>query len=184
MVDGRAISMSTLDDTARVYCEVTAQAAEQQQGVKSIDNAEIRSQAVKDLVLAEVAADIAAERGLKIPEAIEADADQLVEVFGAERAPDIAERLGKAQDLYNLFAVIGGDDNAIAVTDENAAQLADAGRTIVAEAFADHDVKFAPRLGLSNDGESNGSIGSLSVAPVDFEAPTPDESSGPQACRA
>lgn len=184
MVDGRAISMSTLDDTARVYCEVTVQAAEQQQGVTAIDNADIRRQAVTDLVLAEVAADIAEERGLKTPEATTSDPEQLVEVFGAERAPAIAERLGKAQDLYNLFAVIGGDETATAVTDENTAQLADAGRSIVAASFADHDVMFAPRLGLADSGESNDSIGSLSVAPIDFEAPTPDELPGPLACRA
>jgi hypothetical protein len=182
-VDDHTISMSTLDDTARVYCEVTALQA-QQQGVQSVDNAQIRRQAATDLVLTRVAEDLATERGLTAPPPVEADPTQLVDAFGADRAPEVAETLGAAQDLYNLFAVIAADDRGVKVTDENSEDLADAGRTIVLAAFADHDVEFAPRLGLSDSGEADGSIGSLSVAPADTDAPAGDELAGPLACRA
>ncbi len=182
-VDGQSISMSTLDDTARVYCEVTVRQAEEQ-GVTEIDNGELRRQAITDLVLARVANDIADERGLRIPSPVDPDPDQFVEAFGSERAPVVAEALGDAQDLYNLFAVIGGNDAAVAVTPENQADLAESGRTLVLTEFPERDVTFAPRLGLSDAGEPNDSIGSLSVAPVDLEAPTPDELPGPLACRA
>lgn len=183
VVDGQTISMSTLDDTARVYCEVTARQAEQQ-GITAIDNAEMRRQAITDLVLAEVGEAVAEERGLEIPPPVEPEPEQLAEAFGADRAPDVAAALGDAQDLYNLFAVIGADEASIPVTPENEADLAEAGRAVVVAAFDDNDVTFSPRLGLADSGEPNGSIGSLSVAPVDLEAPTPDELPGPLACRA
>lgn len=183
-VDGQSISMSTLDDTARVYCEVTVRQAEQQQGVTAIDNADMRRQAVIDLVLARVAKGIADERDLNIPTPIDLDPQQFVEAFGAKRAPAVADALSNAQDLFNLFVVIGGNEAALAVTPANSADLAEAGRNLVVAAFPEHDVTFAPRLGLSDSGETNDDIGSLSVAPVDFEAPTPNELPGPLSCRA
>ncbi len=183
-VDGESISMSTLDDTARVYCEVTVRQAEQQQGVTAIDNADMRRQAVIDLVLARVAKDIAEERDLTIPTPVDLDPDQFVETFGAKRAPAVAETLANAQDLFKLFVVIGGDETAVTATAANSADLAEAGRDLVVAAFPEHDVTFAPRLGLSDSGEMNGDIGSLSVAPADLEAPTPNELPGPLACRA
>lgn len=183
-VDGQSISMSTLDDTAAVYCEVTVRQAEQQQGVKAIGNGDIRRQAITDLVLARVAKDVADERGLTMPTPSEPDPRQFVDAFGAKRAPAVALTLGEAQDLFNLFAVIGGSDSATAVTPENTDELSTAGRTLVLAAFADHDITFAPRLGLSKTGRPTDSIGSLSVAPTDAGAPRPEELPGPLACRA
>ncbi len=168
--------MSSLDDTARVYCEVTARQVQQQQGaeaVDKIDNGDLRRQAITDLVLARVATDVASERGVKIPPATEPEPEQFVDPFGAGRAPDVAQTLGEARDLYNLFVVIGGDEEATAVTEENANGLSATGRALVLSSFKDHEVRFAPRLGLSDDGEPNDSIGSLSVTSADAETPQP-----------
>lgn len=181
MVDGQAISMSTLDDTARAYCELTLR---DQQSPEPLDNSEIRRQAINDLVLARIATDIANERGLKFPASVDVDPKQFVEEFGASRAPGVAAAISESRDMFNLFVVIGGQDAAIAVTEENSTDLAQAGFAVVRGAFADHDVKFAPRLGLADSGEPNENIGSLSVAPIGFEAPMPNELPGPLACRA
>lgn len=181
-VDGRTISMSTLDDTARVYCEFTAASA-QQQGIQAIDNAEIRRQAATDLVLEQIARDIAGQRGLKRPAPAEIDPQQLESAFGA-RAPEVAKTLEKSQDLFNLLAVIGGYDSATPVTSTTSDALSVAGRELVLKEFAQHDVTFAPRLGLTRGGEPNQSIGSLSVAPVDLEAPTAEELPDTQRCSA
>lgn len=193
MVDGRAISMSTLDDTAQAICEQTLWSAELAQGPTSIDNAELRRQAATILVLDRVATAIVEERGLKVPTPVEIDPstainaaaspDTFVDAFG-DRATDVANLTATIEDLYAMAALIGGDDNALPVTEENQSDLIQAGFAIVTTGFADHDVTFAPRLGLADSGESNDSIGSLSVAPIDFEAATPDELPGPLACRA
>ncbi|MGJ9421254.1 hypothetical protein [Aeromicrobium sp. CF3.5] len=160
-VDNRTISMSALDDSARIYCDVTALQA-QQQGVQAIDNAAIRQQAVTDLVLERVATEIAEQRDIAVPTPVKPDPAQFAEVFG-DRAPEVADVLAQAQDLFQLLAQIGGDETSTEVTDQNRDQLAEAGRTVALESFSEFDVEFSPRLGLSDDGQPAPQIGSLSV---------------------
>ncbi len=166
------ISMSTLDDSARVYCEVTAIQA-QQQGAPAIDNAAIRRQAATDLVLSRVATDLAEERGLEVPAGTPPDPEELAAVFG-DRADEVGEVLTEAQNLFELLALIGGDETSTEVTEENRSQLADAGRTVALESFEEFDVEFSPRLGLSDDGQPAPQIGSLSV-PTTPETPAVED---------
>jgi hypothetical protein len=177
-VDDRTISMSELDDTARVYCEINALTA-QQQGVKSIDNAAVRRQAATDLVLERVAADVAEQRDVTAPAPRPPDDDQLVEFFG-DRAPEVADTLAQAQNLYALLAAIGSDAAGVPITDANRPQLTTAGRDLVVSSFGDHDVEFSPRLGLSDSGEPSDQVGSLSVT-AEAAAASPDDL--PQALR-
>lgn len=171
-VDDETISMSTLDDSARVYCEVTAISA-QQQGVQAIDNAAIRQQAVTDLVLEKVATQLADQRGLDVPPATAPDPEQFSEVFG-DRADDVADVLAQAQDLFALLAAIGGDEASTEVTEQNRDQLAQAGRDLALASFGDFDVEFSPRLGLSDAGQPAPEIGSLSVSATP-ETPAVDD---------
>ncbi len=171
-VDGSTISMSTLDDSARVYCEVTA-VQSQQQGVQAIDNAAIRRQAATDLVLERVATDLAEQRGITVPVGTPPDPDELSQVFG-DRADEVGEVLTEAQGLFELLTLIGADETSTEVTEENSSQLADAGRTVALESFDEFDVEFSPRLGLSDDGQAAPEIGSLSVTATP-ETPAVDD---------
>lgn len=166
------ISMSTLDDSARVYCEVTA-IQSQQQGGQAIDNAAIRRQAATDLVLSKVATELAEQRGIKAAEGTPPDPEQLAMVFG-DRADEVSEVLTDAQSLFELLAQIGGDEASTEVTEANRDQLAEAGRALVLESFDDFGVEFSPRLGLSDDGQAAPEIGSLSVTATP-EAPAVDD---------
>lgn len=177
-VDDETISMSELDDTARVYCDINALTA-QQQGIQAIDNAAVRRQAVTDLVLERVATDIAEQRDITIPSPSAPDPDQLVEVFG-DRAPEVADTLAQAQDLYALLAAIGSDASGVPVAEDNRDQLAEAGRTLAMASFDDYGVEFSPRLGLTDAGEATDQIGSLSVS-ADAGSASPDDL--PQALR-
>lgn len=171
IVDDQTISMSTLEESARVYCEVTAVSA-QRQGVEAIDNVAIRQQAVTDLVLDKVATDLAEQRGIKVPSPKKPDPEQFAEVFG-DRADEVAEVLAEAQSLYELLAQIGADEASTTVTEQNRDQLAAAGRALAIESFDEFGVEFSPRLGLSDAGQPAPQIGSLSVTATP-EAPSVD----------
>ncbi len=186
VVDDQAVSMATFDKTARIYCELTLIAA-RQQGIVSVPNAEIRRQAITDLVKVIVARDLAKVKGVTVaPRDYELTAAQLKEITAAFPDGDDAETVERAiensQEIGAIAVALGSQATGVTPTEENRNQLGSEGEAAISKAFKDHDVTFAPRFGLSGDLKDLGPTGSLSVAEVTFDAPTDDELPPAQRC--
>ncbi len=186
VVDGHAISMSKFDKTARVYCELTLLTAKQQ-GVSSVPNADIRRQTISDLVTIYIARDVAKDQGIAPDKrSYELTSAQLKQIGSEFPKGDDAETVEYAiensQEIAAIATALAEKVTGTVATEANASQLAEAGLAAIVAAFKDHDVKFAPRFGLSDSLKDLGPTGSLSVANVDFEAPTDDELPTAQRC--
>lgn len=186
VVDGRSISMSTFDKTARIYCELTLISAAEQ-GVTSVPNADIRRQTISDLVTIHVARDLAKEAGVTPDkQSYELSADQLQQIASEFPKGDDAETVELAiensQEIAVIATALAEKATGTVATQDNATQMAEAGQAAIVEAFKDHDVEFAPRFGLSDTMEDLGPTGSLSAANIDFEAPADDELPAAQRC--
>ena len=186
VVDGRSISMTTFDKTARVYCELTLISA-QEQGISSVPNADIRRQTISDLVTISIARDLAEQEGITIDkQSYELSSDQLSQIASEFPKDDDAETvelvIENSQEIAALSVALAEKATGTAATEDNAAQMAEAGRAAILTAFKDHDVEFAPRFGLSDTLEDLGPTGSLSASNIDFEAPSDDELPAAQRC--
>lgn len=178
VVDGRTISMRTLDKTAEAYCQLTADAA-QQQGVDSVDNSRVRRQAIVGLVSLHVARDLAESEGLKISptsyELTSAQREQIAATFPASQVDEITKAIEDSQEVSAIAIALAAKQTGRPATKENEAQLAEMGQAAILKEFRANDVKFAPRFGLGPDGEVRSSTGSISVTPVDLEAPAAED---------
>ena len=186
VVDGHSISMSQFDKTARIYCKLTLIAANEQ-GVTSVSNTEIRRQTISDLVTIRVARDLAEKEGVKPDKkSYELTADQLKLIAADFSKGDDAETvelaLENAQEIEAITVALGEKAVGAKVTDENVSQVSQAGQAAILAAFKDHEVKFAPRFGLSGTMKELGPTGSLSATNIDFEAPVGDELPAAQRC--
>ncbi|MFI5427383.1 hypothetical protein [Aeromicrobium sp. UC242_57] len=185
VVDGQSISMSTLEDTAGAYCLFTLNSA-QQQGIKAISNTDIRRQAVVSLVSTTVARSLAKSEGLDIKpvtyELGEAEEDQLAEVFPDADQEKMRKALQESREVSAIAIALAAKQTGQVPDQENQASLEELGRAAIMKEFKPNDVKFAPRFGLSPDGAERSATGSLSVAPVDLEAPAPEELPKTQRC--
>ena len=168
VVDGTTISMSRADDAAEVYCRLTLLSA-QQQGVSSVSNAEVRRQAVSDLVLARVADRVARERDLQVPTssytlsaAQRANVAQAVPGLDEKTAVGVVEA---GQRTYVIATLLG---EQLAGKPLDASQGTDAfqsaGLDILMKRLRSLDVRYDPRFGLARDSQPGASsTGSLSV---------------------
>ncbi len=186
VVDDQAISMATFDKTARIYCELTLLSA-REQGLTSVSNSEVRRQTISDFVTVIVARDLAKLKGVTPKtQTYELTASQIRQIEGAFPDGDDAETVETAieqsQEILAIAIALGEQSTGVARTDENQDQLAAEGQTAILKAFKDHDVKFAPRFGLSGGMEDLGSTGSLSVAAVPSDAPADDKLPPAQRC--
>lgn len=188
VVDDHSISMVTFDKTARIYCELTLLTA-QQQGVEdpSVPNNEIRRQAVSDLVTVIVARELAKQKGVTPDkQTYELSATQLKEIAKGFPKGDDAEvvetAIENSQEIVATAIALGEGSAGVARTDENEAELTSVGQEAITDAFKDHDVKFAPRFGLSGNMKDLGPTGSLSVSEVSFDAPTDEQLPAAQRC--
>ncbi len=86
----------------------------------------------------------------------------------------------ESQEIVAIAIALGEQSTGVARSGENESQLAAEGQAAIQAAFKDHDVKFAPRFGLSGDLKELGPTGSLSVAAV--AAGTEDELPLAQRC--
>lgn len=167
IVDGSVISMSRADDAAAVYCQVAVYSA-QQQSAEPLGSADVRRQAVSELIAARVADDLAEQEGLRIPaSAWRFDREQRRQVLGAlpNADPDLAvDVLEEGQRTYAIAQALGERATGEEATAANADELQAAGREVIAEAIAAADVAVDPRFGLGDDGAQRASTGSLSVA--------------------
>lgn len=185
VVDGQSIPMKTLEKTAEAYCTLTLNSA-QQQGVNVVSSTDIRRQAVLSLVSIVVARDVAKTENLEIqPKSYalsQAQVDQIAEAFPDAEIPELQKALEESQEVSAIAIALAAKMNGVVPDETNQAQLDEAGRAEITKAFKDNEVKFAPRFGLSPSGAVRAATGSLSVAPVDLEAPTPEDLPKTQRC--
>ena len=178
VVDGRTISMDTLDRTASAYCTLTAQAA-RAQGITTVSNAEVRRQAVVGLVSLRVARDLAAAQDITIgPSTYELTGQQRGELSKSYPGADLGELAQAIEDSREVSAIavaLAEKKTNQQATTENEAQFAELGQSEILAGFADRDVSFAPRFGLDSKGKQRAATGSVSVTPVDLESPVDEE---------
>lgn len=185
VVDGRSISMRTLDETATAYCALTINAAKQQ-GVTTVSNTDIRRQAVTALVSVVVARKLADSEGLTIKrssyELSTAQRDQIEKAFPAEDIDDLTQAIEDSQEVSAIAVALAAKASGTTPTAANQAQLAEAGQRAITAAFRDNDVQFSPRFGLSPSGAPRSATGTLAVSPTDLEAPAAEELPDSQRC--
>jgi hypothetical protein len=185
VVDGRTISMDTLDRTATAYCTLTAKVAKQQ-GIATVSGSEVRRQAVVGLVSLRVARDLAKAKGVTIePSSYEVTRAQRGELASSFPHADVDELVTVIRDSREVAAIAVGlaeKQTNQQATSENEAQFADLGQSAILAAFADSDVSFAPRFGLDSKGRQRAATGSVSVTADDLDAPVDEELPASQRC--
>lgn len=185
VVDGRSISMRTLDNTAQAYCTLTANVAKQQ-GITTVSNADVRRQAAVGLVSIAVARDLVEADGLTIDSSdYELTSDQrkqIADTFPDADQDELIKAVEDSQEVAAIAVAIAEKQTNQQATSENQEQFAQLGQSAILAAFRDRDVRFAPRFGLSPDGRPRADTGSISVTPVDVEAPVDEELPAAQRC--
>lgn len=180
MVDGRSISMKSFDDTAKIYCTLTVRAAAQQ-GIKDVSNAEVRRQAIGDMVAVVVARKVAAFRGVtpkpQLYELTASQRQQIAKAFPSD-ADAVVTAIQDSQESSAIAVALGEASTGEKRTAANESELARIGQAEIVKAFPAHHVHFAPRFGMNDKLKNVSPTGSLSVAgstldqPVDNELPT------------
>ncbi len=179
IVDGEEISQTSADETAQVFCRINLLSA-QQQGVEELSNAEIRREAIRQMVLG-VAADRVAERDdLSIPSSLttlstEDRAQAVRAVRGLDR-DTVIRVLEDSQRLYAIVTALGERQLGEKVDEKNQQQVQEAGRALVEAELKKLTVRYAPRYGLDADGTQEARTGSLSttIETADSSAKLPD----------
>jgi hypothetical protein len=171
VVGDTTISMERADDVATVYCQLTLLSAGDG---TPIDNADVRRQAVTDLVAGIVAGDMAAEANITVnPSSYEITPTQRKEIaqtFPDDEIDGVVEAINGSQRTYAIAELLGAKE--VDDPDAEAQQLVDQGLQLIQAEVARRDVRFDPRFGISGDGTQKAATGSLSV-PV--KAPEPDQ---------
>ena len=174
VVGETTISMSRADDVATVYCRLAVLSA----GPGTpISNADVRRQAVTDLVVGVVAREMADDAKVTPnPSAYEITRAQRQDI--AASVPDdeldlVVDTINHAQRTYAIAELLGGQK--VDDPDAEAEQLRDEGLQLIQAEIGRRDVRFDPRFGISRDGTQKAATGSLSV-PV--EAPQASDQKG------
>ena len=183
VVDGTTISMSRADDVAAVYCKLSLLSAPEGQ---PIPNADVRRQAVTDLVVAVVADDMAEDADLTPnPSSYEvspAQRDEIARSFPDDELDEVVETINDSQRTFAIAELIGGRE----IDDPDAAtqQLQEEGLQLIQAELERRDVEFDPRYGIGDDLRQTAATGSLSVPVEAPEASDPKELPATQQCAA
>ena len=171
VVGDTSISMARADDVATVYCQLTLLSAGQG---TPVGNADVRRQAVTDLVVGVVAREMADDANLTPnPSSYEitpAQRKDIAKEFPADQLDLVVETLNDAQRTYAIADLLGA--RKIDDPDAEAEQLRDQGLQLIQAEVARRDVRFDPRFGIGRDGTAKAPTGSLSV---EVKAPDPDQ---------
>ena len=165
VVDGKTISMKSVDQAAEVYCKDALKG--QQPGQSS--NADIRRGTVSTLVSLVIARKLADEEGIT-PKASDYELTAVQKSTAAKSFPGVdpdvvATTIEDFQELSLIRIALGEKVTGQTATAETADQVAAAGQAEITKAFKGNDVEFAPRFGLSNTGANSApTTGSLSVS--------------------
>jgi hypothetical protein len=171
VVGDTSISMARADDVATVYCQLTLLSAGQG---TPVGNADVRRQAVTDLVVGVVAREMADDANLTPnPSSYEitpAQRKDIAKEFPAGQLDLVVDTLNDAQRTYAIADLLGA--RKIDDPDAEAEQLRDQGLQLIQAEVARRDVRFDPRFGIGRDGTAKAPTGSLSV---EVKAPDPDQ---------
>jgi hypothetical protein len=171
VVGDTSISMARADDVATVYCQLTLLSAGQG---TPVGNADVRRQAVTDLVVGVVAREMADDANLTPnPSSYEitpAQRKDIAKEFPANQLDLVVDTLNDAQRTYAIADLLGA--RKIDDPDAEAEQLRDQGLQLIQAEVARRDVRFDPRFGIGRDGTAKAPTGSLSV---EVKAPDPDQ---------
>jgi hypothetical protein len=183
VVDDTTISMSRADDVASVYCKLSLLSAQEGQ---PIPNADVRRQAVTDLVVAVVADEMAEDADLTPnPSSYEvspAQRDEIAQSFPEDELDEIVDTINDSQRTFAIAELLG--EREVSDPDAETQQLQEEGFQLIQAELERRDVEFDPRYGLGDDLQQNASTGSLSV-PVEALEPTdPKELPATQQCAA
>ncbi|MGH3458208.1 hypothetical protein [Aeromicrobium sp.] len=171
VVGDTTISMGRADDTAVVYCKLTLLSAPEG---TPVNNADVRRQAVTDLVFGVVAREMSAEANIEPnPSTYEISPSQRKEIAAAFPEDEVDAVVDAIEDSQHTFAIaqlLGAEE--LDEPNANPEQVRDAGFQLIQGELARRDVRFDPRFAIGSDGQQNAPTGSLSV-PV--EAPEPSD---------
>jgi len=171
VVGDTTISMERADDVAVVYCRLTVLSAGEG---TPVNNADVRRQAVTDLVAGIVARELAEEAGITVnPSSYEITPAQRKEIAQSIPGTDLDRVVAAINDSNRTFAIaerLGARE--VDDPDAEAEQLRDQGVQLIQAEMARRDIRFDPRFGIRADGTQKAATGSLSV-PV--KAPEPDQ---------
>jgi len=171
VVDDTTISMGQADDVAAVYCQLAVVTAPEG---TPISNADVRRQAVTDLVVGVVAREMADKANLKpIASDYEVTPTQRKEIarsVAEDEVDPVIDAINASQRTFAIAELLGAQQNDS--PDAEAEQLRQQGLQLIQAEVARRDVRFDPRFGIAGDGTQKAATGSLSV-PV--EAPDPSQ---------
>ena len=174
VVGDTTIPMGHADDVAAVYCQLTLLSAPQG---TPVSNADVRRQAVADLVAGVVAGDMADEANLtpnpSTYEITPAQRKEIAQTFPEDEVDSVVEAINASQRTFAIAELLGAEQNDD--PDAEAEQLRQQGLQLIQAEIARRDVRFDPRFGIGRDGAQKAVTGSLSV-PV--KAPDPAAQEG------
>ena len=171
VVGDTTIPMSRADDVAAVYCQLALVSAPEG---TPINNADVRRQAVTDLVVGVVAREMADEANVKpnpsTYEVTPAQRKEIAQSVADDQLDPVVDAINASQHTFAIAEQLAAkqSDNP----DADAEQLRQQGLQLIQAQIARRDVQFDPRFGIAGDGTQKAATGSLSV-PV--EAPDPSQ---------
>ena len=171
VVGDTTISMGQADDIAAVYCKLALVTAPEG---TPISNADVRRQAVTDLVVGVVAREMADEANVKpnpsTYEVTPAQREEVAQSVADDDLDPVIDAINASQHTFAIAELLGAQQ--IDDPDADAEQLRQEGLQLIQAEVARRDVRFDPRFGIARDGTQKAATGSLSV-PV--EAPDPSQ---------
>ena len=174
VVGDTTIAMGQADDVATVYCRLALLSAPEG---TPISNADVRRQAVTDLVVGVVAGEMADDANVTPnPTAYEitpAQRKEIAQSFAGDEIDPVVDAINASQRTFAIAELLGAEQNDD--PDAEAEQLRQQGLQLIQAELARRDVRFDPRYGIARDGTQKATTGSLSV-PV--KAPDPSAQEG------
>jgi hypothetical protein len=171
VVGDTSIPMSRADDVASVYCRLALLSSGPD---TPVPNADVRRQAVTDLVVGVVAREMAQEAKVTPnPSSYEitpAQRKDIAKSFPDDQIDLVVETINDALRTYAIAELLGA--KKISDPDAEAEQLRNRGLVLIQAEIARRDVRFDPRFGIARNGRQSAPTGSLSV-PV--KAPADDQ---------
>jgi hypothetical protein len=165
VVDDDVVPMGDVDDTAQVYCSLTLLQGTQGQPPS---NADIRREAVRDLVIGVVARRLAKQQDVEVSpstyQVTPAQRQQLAQKFSADELGSVIKTIEHTQQTYAIVQALGKRAKDVPATDDEAA-IQDAGLKVVQAEMKRHDISYDPRFGLKPDGAQKSDLTPLSVSP-------------------
>jgi hypothetical protein len=180
VVDDTTIPMGQADDVAAVYCRLALVTAAEG---TPISNADVRRQAVTDLVVGVVAREMAQEANVNPKpstyEITPAQREQIAQSVADDELDAVVDAINASQHTFAIAELLGAEQNTN--PDADAEQLRQKGLQLIQAEIARRDVRFDPRFGIAGDGTQKAATGSLSV-PVEPPEPSQEGLPATQQC--